>query len=62
LVNAWVTAPQSVVFAFENPDAGIKALTEGFTSASAVSIRFASFGLVEVHGPDVERFVNKFAK
>ena len=62
LINAWVAAPQSVVFAFENPDAGIKALTEGFTSASAVSIRFASFGLVEVHGPDVERFVNKLAK
>jgi hypothetical protein len=35
LINAWATAPQSIVFAFENPDAGIKALTEGFTSASA---------------------------
>jgi hypothetical protein len=62
LINAWVAAPQSVVFAFQNPDAGIKALTEGFTSASAVSIRFASFGLVEVHGPEVEQWVNKLAK
>jgi hypothetical protein len=62
LINAWVATPQSVVFAFQNPDAGIKALTEGFTSASAVSIRFASFGLVEIHGPEVEQWVNKLAK
>ena len=61
LVNAWVASPQSIVFAFQNPDAGIQALTEGFTSASAVSIRFASFGLVEVHGPEVEQWVNKIA-
>jgi hypothetical protein len=56
-----VTSPQSIVFAFQNPDAGIQALKEGFTSASAVSIRFASFGLVEVHGPVVEQWVNKIA-
>lgn len=61
LVDAWVASPQSVIFAFKDPDAGIKALTEGFTSASAVSIRFVSFGLIEVHGPEIEQFVNKVA-
>ncbi len=61
LINAWVSSPQSIVYAFQNPDAGIKALIDGLTSTSAVSIRFASFGLIEVHGPEVEQWVNRMA-
>jgi hypothetical protein len=60
LLNAWVSSPQSIVFAFKNPNAGIQALTEGFTSASAVSIRTASMGIIEVTGPQVEDWVKEF--
>src|ERR1043166_2064490 len=59
LIDAWKNAPQSIAYGFQNPDAGIQALEAGLTSAAAVSIRFATFGLVEVHGPDLQQRIEQ---
>jgi RHS repeat-associated protein len=47
-------APSAVVYGFQNPDALLTAFTEGVTSATAVDLDLLSFGVLHVHGQDIQ--------
>ena len=48
------------VFAAQNPDALLQALTEGFASTAAVTVNSLSYGVTDFSGKDVERAVGAY--
>lgn len=63
LVNAWISGPDGMIFAFDDLESATRMLGREFPSASTKVIRFSSQeGLVELTGPEVEQFIQEMGR
>ena len=55
-LDAWQNIVPNIEFGLHNGDAGLNAVTQGVTSATAFTIDTLTFGLAQLHGQDLENW------